>query len=160
MPQPPAPTSDVASLVARLLLGVVLVAHGWQKLVDNGITATADGFAGMGIPAAGAAAVFATAVELGGGVLILVGLATPFVGILVTLNMIGAGLFAGHWTGGVFVSKGGWELVGLIITGALLLVAFGPGRYSLDHVLSVRRHADDPAGRHVRGRATSEAGAR
>lgn len=152
----PASTSDVASLVARLILGVVLVAHGWQKLVGTGIAATADGFAGMGIPAAAAAAVFATAVEFGGGVLILLGLATPIVGVLVTLNMIGAGLFAGHFTGGVFVSKGGWELVGLIIMGALLLLAFGPGRFSVDHVLAGRRPdaARHVRGSHVRGRGT------
>ncbi len=150
MPQLPAPTSDVASLVARLLLGVVLVAHGWQKLAEKGIAATSTGFAGMGIPAPGAAAVFATFVELGGGVLILVGLATPFVAVLTTVNMIGAGLFAGHWTGGVFVAQGGWELVGVIITGALMLLAFGPGRYSIDHLLTARRRASEPEGRHVR----------
>ena len=150
MPQLPAPTSDVASLVARLLLGVVLVAHGWQKLAEKGIAATTAGFAGMGIPAPGAAAVFATAVEFGGGALILLGLATPYVAVSTTLNMIGAGLFAGHWTGGVFVAQGGWELVGLIITGALLLLAFGPGRYSVDHLLAARRRAAGPTGRHVR----------
>lgn len=155
--RPPAPTSDVASLVARLLLGTVLAAHGWQKLAENGIAATAHGFAGMGIPAAEAAAVFATAVEFGGGVLILAGLATPIVAVLVTLNMIGAGLFAGHWTGGVFVARGGWELVGLIIAGALLLLAFGPGRFSVDHVLDARR-VDVTAGRHVRGRETVRVG--
>jgi putative oxidoreductase len=150
VPQLPAPTSDIASLVARLLLGIVLVAHGWQKLAEKGIAATSAGFAGMGIPAPGAAAVFATFVELGGGVLILVGLATPYVAVLTTLNMIGAGLFAGHWTGGVFVAKGGWELVGVIITGALMLLAFGPGRVSIDHLLAARRRAKEPVGRHVR----------
>ena len=155
--RPPAPTTDVASLVARLLLGIVLVAHGWQKLAENGIAATTHGFAGMGIPAAGAAAVFATAVEFGGGVLILAGLATPVVAVLVTLNMIGAGLFAGHWTGGVFVAKGGWELVGVITAGALLLLAFGPGRFSVDHLLAARR-AEATAGRHVRRRETVAAG--
>ena len=52
--------------------------------------------------------------------------------------MLGAGWFAGHWFGGV-VGKGGWELVGVIMAGALLLAATGPGRVSLDHVLARRR---------------------
>ncbi len=52
----PASVRDVALLLARLVLGVVLVAHGWQKVVTNGVGATAEGFAGMGIPLAPVAA--------------------------------------------------------------------------------------------------------
>jgi putative oxidoreductase len=141
MPRLPAPASDAALLVARIVLGVVLVAHGWQKLVDNGVGATGEGFAAMGIPLAGAAALFATVVELGGGLLIIAGAATQVVGVLVVLNMLGAGWFAGHFTSGVYAAQGGWELVGVIAVGAMLLVAGGPGRFSVDHALTARRRA-------------------
>ena len=135
----PAPVADAAALVARLLLGVVLIAHGWQKVATNGLAATTDGFAALGVPLPGVAATLSAAVELGGGALLIVGLATPVVGLLVVLNMIGAGVFAGHFTSGVLVTEGGWELVGVIAAGALLLIAFGPGRYSVDHLLAGRR---------------------
>jgi len=135
----PAPASDVALLVARVLLGVVLIAHGWQKLAVNGLGATTDGFEKMEIPLAGGAALFAALVEFGGGLLIVAGLFMPVVGVVVVAEMIGAGLFAGHFTGGVYVAQGGWELVGVIIVGALLLAAFGAGRFSVDHL--VVRHA-------------------
>jgi putative oxidoreductase len=134
----PPSVRDAALLVARVLLGVVLVAHGWQKVFTNGLGATAEAFAGMGIPLAPVAAAFAGLVELVGGVLILAGAATALVGVLVALNMLGAALFV-HVGNGVFASDGGWELVAVIGALALVLAAVGAGRYSVDHALAARR---------------------
>ena len=53
----PAPGQDIALLLARLVTGVVLIAHGWQKLVTNGVAGTTDGFEGMGVAAATVATV-------------------------------------------------------------------------------------------------------
>jgi putative oxidoreductase len=131
---------DVLKLVARLLLGVVLLAHGWQKLVAEGLGATSADFGRMGVPLPTLSAGFAASVETGGGLLIVLGLLTPVAGVLVSLLMLGAGWFAGDWFGGV-TGSGGWELVGVIIAGALLLAASGPGRWSVDHVLARRRTA-------------------
>ena len=55
--------------------------------------------------------------------------------ILVALQMVGAGIFANHFPSGVFVSDGGWELVGPIAVAGLMLVAAGPGMHSLDQFL-------------------------
>jgi putative oxidoreductase len=134
----PPSVRDAALLVARLLLGVVLVAHGWQKVVTNGLGATAEGFAGMGVPAAPVSAAYSGIVELVGGALILVGAATAVVGVLVVLDMLGAALIV-HVGNGVMASDGGWELVGVIGAVALVLAAVGAGRYSVDHVLAARR---------------------
>ncbi len=131
---------DVLKLGARLLLGVVLLAHGWQKLVAEGLGATSADFGRMGVPLPTLSAGFAASVETGGGLLIVLGLLTPVAGVLVSLLMLGAGWFAGDWFGGV-TGSGGWELVGVIIAGALLLAASGPGRWSVDHVLARRRTA-------------------
>lgn len=124
------PVQDLALLGTRVVLGVVLLAHGWQKL-DQGVGATAAGFDQMGIPAATAAAWFATAVELGGGALLLAGLATRVVAVLVVANMAGAFWFAHRGTE-VFAAEGGWELVAVIAAAVLGLVAAGAGRLSLD----------------------------
>ena len=134
----PGPARDVALLLARLVLGVVLIAHGWQKLMTKGIGATTEGFVEMGIPAAPVSAVFVVAVELLGGILIVLGAATALVGVLVALVMLGAVLFV-HIGSGVFVSNGGWELAGLVGASALALAAAGSGRLSVDH--AVRRPA-------------------
>ena len=126
----PRPLADIALLAARIVLGVVLTAHGLQKL-GNGWDATAQGFAGMGIPVAEVAASFAIAVEIGGGALIILGAFTTVAGVLVVVNMLGAIIFA-HASAGVFVAEGGWELVAMIATTAVVLAAVGAGRLSLD----------------------------
>jgi len=134
----PAPAQDIALLLARVVTGVVLIAHGWQKLVTNGVAGTAEGFEAMGIPAAPAAAVIATVIELLGGILLVAGAATAVVGVLVALVMLGAALFV-HVGAGIFATAGGWELVGVIGAAALALAATGAGRFSVDRVLGRSR---------------------
>jgi len=68
----------------------------------------------------------------------VVGVAVPVTAALVVLDMLGAYLFV-HAGKGLFIEKGGFELVGLLAAGCLLLLAVGGGRYSIDHVLRSRR---------------------
>ena len=125
---------DIATLVARIGLGVVFIAHGWQKFDTNGLDATKAGFEGMGIPLPEISAYFATFVELVGGAALLLGIFTPIVGILLFLNMLGAFVFV-HYDKGVFVGENGYELVVALGVGALVLAAVGAGRISLDNAL-------------------------
>jgi putative oxidoreductase len=133
---------DVALLVARVLLGVVMVAHGYQKLVVNGIGRTTAGFESMSIPAAIVSASFVTVVELVGGVLLILGLMTRTVAGCMGFVMAGAAAFV-HARHGVFVADGGWELVGSIAGALLALAVAGPGRLSVAHV--ARRRSQRPA---------------
>ena len=133
----PGQVRDAALLVARVVLGVVLITHGWQKVVDNGIGGTAAAFTKMGVPVPPVSATFAAVVELGGGILLVAGAATAVVGLLVVVDMLGAALFV-HLPNGVFVQGGGWELVGVIAVAALALAAGGAGKYSVDHAMSAR----------------------
>ena len=134
----PAPARDVVMLVGRVILGVVLFAHGWQKLMINGIAGTYAQFDKLGIPLAIVSASFAAFVEFVGGVLIIVGALTTTVVALDLVVMVGAAGFV-HITRGIFAQNGGWELVGVIVAAELALAAFGPGRFSVDHLIA-RRH--------------------
>jgi putative oxidoreductase len=125
---------DFVLLAVRALLGVVLIAHGWQKLDSWGVSGTEAGFSDMGIPNAGLAAAFAIIAELGGGVLLLIGLFTPLAALVVVADMSGAFWYAHRGTT-VFVGDGGWELVAVIAAAALALFAAGAGRLSLDGIL-------------------------
>lgn len=139
----PAPVRDLALLVARIGLGVVLLTHGIDKL-RAGFGATADGFDAMGIPLPAAAAAFALVAEIGGGALLVLGLLTPLAGILVIAQMAGAFWFAHRGTE-VLTANGGWELVGLIAFLALVIGATGAGRFSLDALIGRRTAASATA---------------
>ncbi len=131
------PLADVALLVGRLALGAVMIAHGWQKLDQGGLGGTADGFDAMGIPLAGAAALFAIAIEIGGGALLLLGALTPVVGVLWALNMAGAWWFVHR--DAFFAGEGGYELVMVLGALGLVLAGTGAGRLSVDALLTRSR---------------------
>lgn len=136
----PGVVRDIGLLLARALLGVVLIAHGWEKLVTNGAGATGEFFDSVGVPAAQAAAVFAGGVELIGGILLILGLLTPVVAALVVVVMVGAYFFV-HQGAGIFATNGGWELVAVIALAVAVFGLVGAGRYSLDALIAGRRTA-------------------
>lgn len=128
---------DIALLISRVLLGIVMTAHGWQKFTDWGIDGTAESFAEFGVPFPGFAALVAATVELTVGILLILGLGARFAAAALVLMMVGGYLFA-HMGDGVFVNDGGFELVAAIGSGALMLSAIGAGRYSLDRLIAGR----------------------
>ncbi|MCK2201658.1 DoxX family protein [Corynebacterium callunae] len=126
---------EVAFVLARILLGTILIAHGWDKFAITGLEGISGYFASLGIPAAGFAAVVAALVEIIGGILIIAGAFTRITAAVVFVDMLLAALLA-HIANGVFVMNNGWELTGAIGAGALLLVAAGAGAWSVDAVLT------------------------
>jgi putative oxidoreductase len=134
-------TSDIVILIARIAVGVTLLAHGWQKFFTNGIGATADSFEAMGVTAPTFSAVFAAVVELVGGILLIVGLFTPVVAVLVVIDMIGAWWFVHRDAGTIFADGGGYEVVLLIAAGSVLVGALLGGKFSLDRAVFGRRRS-------------------
>ncbi|ADB32451.1 DoxX family protein [Kribbella flavida DSM 17836] len=126
---------DAVLLIARIGLGVIFIAHGWQKFRTNGLDATAAGFDQMGVPAPTLSAYFAAGIELIGGAALILGVLTSVAGVLLALNMAGALVFV-HLSNGIFASEGGWELVAGLGLLALTLAAVGPGRFSVDAMLN------------------------
>jgi putative oxidoreductase len=137
------PARDAALAVGRILLGVVLMAHGWQMVFTYGFAGTTQAMVKMGVPLPPVSAAYASFVELIGGALLILGALTTVVAVLVVLDMIGAAVFSGALAT-VFAQNGGWELVGMIGVGALMLAAAGAGRFSVDRVLAARRASAAP----------------
>lgn len=125
---------DAAILLARVGIGVVFVAHGWQKFFTLGLARVGEQFAGYGIPQPEVTAAIVAGVELVAGAALVAGLLTPLAGILLGVDMAGA-LYFVHATHGPFVTQNGWELVVALGVGALLIAAVGAGRFSIDRVL-------------------------
>ena len=135
---PPPVVRNVVLLLARVAIGLVFFAHGWQKLFTNGVDGTAAFFAQAGIPLPAAAAWFAALVETLGGAALILGALVPVAGLLLVLNMLGAFVFV-HAGNGLFIDKNGYELVLTLGAAALVFAIVGPGRYSVDHRLAARR---------------------
>ncbi|WP_043638434.1 DoxX family protein [Nonomuraea candida] len=127
----------VVLLLARIAVGVIFLVHGYQKFATMGIAGTTKFFESAGIPLAGVAAPAVAALEVVGGLALILGAALPVVGTLLALNMIGAIVFV-HGPSGL-TGEGGYEFV-LALAAASLAVGFtGGGALALDGVVARRR---------------------
>ena len=71
--------------------------------------------------------------ELGGGLLIALGLLTPLAAAAIAIVMLNA-IVTVHWRNGFFTAAGGYEFNLLVFTAAVATAATGPGRFSLDNL--------------------------
>ncbi|MCD0444925.1 DoxX family protein [Glycomyces sp. A-F 0318] len=135
-----------ALLIGRVMLGVVFIAHGWQKLSVNGLEATAQGFEGMGIPAPTLSAYFTVFAELIGGAALIVGALLPLVGLALAGVMLGAMYFV-HLDGGFYSRDGGYEYVLLLAVVSLAIGFSGGGAFAVDSLWlnKSEREAKEPA---------------
>lgn len=140
------PIYDVVALLARCGVGMVFIAHGWQK-IQVGVTLTGRNLDAIGTPLPTAAAVYSTFVELLGGAALILGVALPAAGALLFIDMAGALIFV-HGKHGIFLVDGGrvrngFELVLVLGLAALVFAVGGGGRLTLDHWLFGRRDTSD-----------------
>lgn len=136
------PLYDVVAVLARAGVGIVFMAHGWQK-IEAGVTATGRSFDDLGVPLPTAAAVYSAFVELLGGAALIAGLGLPATGLLLFADMAGAFVFV-HAGNGLFVVDGGtvgngYELVLVLGMAGLLFAAGGGGRLTLDQWIAAKR---------------------
>ncbi len=130
---------DQGLLIARLVLGVLMAAHGAQKLFGwfggYGLDGTSGFFANLGFRPARLFAAAAGAGEIAGGLLLALGLFGPVGGAIVLSIMIVAAVTV-HWNQGVF-APAGIELPLLYAAGGVALSLTGPGRFSMDSLLGI-----------------------
>ena len=117
-------------LPLRIVVGLVFLMHGAQKLFVFGLSGTADIMGKLGLPLPFVCATVVIAVELLGGLAILLGVFTRIAGALLAFEMVVAILVA-RLHGGFFAPYG-YEFE-LTLLGACLTFALnGPGRMSLE----------------------------
>lgn len=122
----------VVSLIGRLVLGSIMLAHGWTKVIPRGSLYTfAHMVAHMGLPYwLGYVAAFT---EFFGGILLILGLLTPLAAFAVAIDMAVA-IVKVHLHHGL-TGPGGFEFPLSLLALALLLLADGPGFLAIDRAL-------------------------
>ena len=120
---------DYAALILRLSLGTMLLAHGLLKVLVFTLPGTAQFFTSVGFP--GWLAYPVVAMEVGGGLLMLGGVATRWVALALVPVMLGA--LSVHWGNGWGFSgaNGGWEYPALLAVLMLGQALLGPGAYAI-----------------------------
>lgn len=136
-----------APVVIRVVVGVVMVAHGWQKLTDMGPAMFGSGMLEPnGIPAPTLVGWLVTWVELLGGIMLIVGLATRIAAGLISIVLLGAIVLV-KVDLGLIAEMGamlpGAELDLALLAGAFALMMMGPGRPSLDHALGIEQGLEE-----------------
>jgi putative oxidoreductase len=131
---------DLGLLVVRLVIGLVMAAHGSQKLFGwfggYGLKPTGDFFAQLGFQPGTLFAAAAGLSETLGGLLFALGFLGPVGPALIISVMIVAAITV-HWEHGLFNSNNGYELPLIYSVIALGVALTGFGSYSLDAQLGI-----------------------
>ncbi|MGD1012904.1 MAG: DoxX family protein [Acidimicrobiales bacterium] len=126
-------------LAVRLFLGLMIFAHGYNKVFrGGGLAGTAGWFDSMGMRPGKLNATLAAGTEMGVGVLLSVGLLTTFAAAGLVSVMTVAILTVHRKNGFFIINKGGGiEYCLGIAVAALVPGVLGAGRYSLDYAWNV-----------------------
>ncbi|WP_144206278.1 DoxX family protein [Mycobacterium tilburgii] len=126
---------DVGLLLLRLVLGLTLAAHGYNKFFGGGrIPGTASWFESIGMKPGKFHATVAATTEVAAGLGLAAGLLTPIPAAgFVALMLVAA--WTVHRRNGFFIVKEGWEYNLVLAVSAVAVATLGPGRLSLDWLI-------------------------
>ncbi|MEG9298235.1 DoxX family protein [Mangrovibacillus sp. Mu-81] len=125
-------------LVIRLVIGVLFIGHGAQKLLGwfggHGLKGTGGWFESIGMKPGVTIALVAGLAELIGGILFAFGLLTPLAAILIAATMFMA-IIKVHGQNGIWATSNGYEYNLTLLAVAIGIALIGPGQYALDAIL-------------------------
>ncbi|WP_424767652.1 DoxX family protein [Paenibacillus sp. sgz302251] len=125
-------------LIVRVVVGLLFVAHGAQKLFGwfggYGPKGTGGWLESIGMKPGVAMAVVAGLMELVGGLLFTLGLLTPLAAALIVLTMLVA-IVKVHAQNGLWSTGNGYEYNLVLVAIAVGVALTGAGAYSLDALI-------------------------
>ncbi len=125
---------DIAYTLLRVIVGSILLTHGWLKVGTFGLAGVSDFMAKQGLDAATAFAVAAMFLETVGAISIIIGLfARLFAAALAVA--LGIAFLAVHLKAGFAVNNGGFQYVLLLGIVMFAIAIRGGGPYSVDRMI-------------------------
>ena len=125
---------DIAYTLVRVIVGFILLMHGWLKVGTFGLAGVSGFMAKQGLEPATAFAVAAMVLETVGAICIIIGLFTRFFGAALAIELGIAFLFV-HLKSGFAVNTGGYEYVLLLGIVMFAIAIRGGGPYSVDRMI-------------------------
>lgn len=128
---------DLVTFLFRVLVGLTFASHGWAKMFRGGrIAGTAGWFDSIGMRPGRVHAMMASITEMASGILLALGLLTPFAAAAIVGVMVVAG-WTVHRSSGFFIVSGGWEYTFIVALMAVAIAGLGPGDWSVDEALGI-----------------------
>jgi putative oxidoreductase len=129
---------NIGLLLIRLVIGLLFIGHGAQKLFGwfggYGLKGTGGWMESIGMKPGFTMALMAGLTEFFGGILFTAGLLTPLAGLMIALTMVMA-ILKVHGPNGLWVTQNGYEYNLTLLVVAIAVAIAGPGQYSIDAFL-------------------------
>jgi putative oxidoreductase len=129
---------SIGLLLIRLVIGVLFIGHGAQKLFGwfggYGLKGTGNWMDSLGLKPGMTMALLAGLTELIGGILFTLGLLTPLAGLMIAATMVIA-IVKVHGPNGLWSTQNGYEYNLSLLAVAIGIALIGPGQYALDAFL-------------------------
>ena len=131
-------TAPYAALLLRVSLGVLFLAHAWLKVFVFTLPGLVEYFQSLGLPAVVAYGVLA--LELLGGIALVIGFYAPYVALLLAVEMLATIVTVHGANGWLFTNEGGgWEFPALWAVALIVLFLLGDGAYAIKPVADAKR---------------------
>ena len=131
--------AGLSALVLRVPVGIVLAAHGAQKLFawfgGYGLEGTGQYMESIGLAPGFLMALLAGSAEFFGGLALVLGVLTRPAALVSAFTMLMA-IFNAHISNGLFLSNGGYEYALALFAATLSLVFSGAGRLAVDNLIA------------------------
>ena len=130
--------AGLEAIILRVPIGLILAAHGSQKLFawfgGYGLDGTGQWMASVGLMPGFVMALWAGSAEFFGGAALMLGLLTRPAAAINAVTMLVA-LFWVHWGNGFFLDTHGIEYALALFSASVALLFIGGGQYSLDALI-------------------------
>jgi len=125
--------------VIRILVGIIFIAHGAQKLFGMfggyGLEGTGQWMESIGLAPGYLMALLSGSAEFFGGLALVIGLLARPAALVLAVTLVVA-ILTVHIGNGLFMSNNGYEFGLALLAGTVAVLIEGAGRFSLDRLIA------------------------